>query len=62
MDETLTALRLDLPPTLARTPRSTNAMESMISICRDSSRNVKLPRGSARGSVRWPRRCAAGMV
>ncbi len=41
MDETLTVLRLDVPPTLARTLRSTNAIESMISICRDSSRNVK---------------------
>src|SRR3954463_11946577 len=30
--ETLTVLRLDVPPTLARTLRSTNAIESMISI------------------------------
>ena len=31
MDETLTVLRLGIPPTLARTLRSTNAVESMIS-------------------------------
>lgn len=30
MAETLTVLRLDVPPTLARTLRSTNAVESMI--------------------------------
>jgi transposase-like protein len=41
MAETLTVLRLNLPPTLARTFRSTNAVESMISICRDHSSNVK---------------------
>ncbi len=35
MTETLTILRLGVPPTLARTLRSTNAIESMISICRD---------------------------
>ena len=31
LDETLTVLRLGVPPTLARTLRSTNAIESMIS-------------------------------
>jgi hypothetical protein len=41
MAETLTVLRLDVPPTLARTLRSTNAIELMISICRDHSLNVK---------------------
>ena len=41
MAETLTVLRLGLPPTLARTFRSTNAVESMIGICRNHSRNVK---------------------
>ena len=41
MAETLTVLRLEVPPTLARTLRSTNAVESMISISRDHSRNVK---------------------
>jgi putative transposase len=28
-------LRLDVPPTLARTLRSTNCNESMISVCRE---------------------------
>ena len=58
MAETLTVLRLDLPPTLARTLRSTNAIESMISICRDHSRNVKRWR-DGQMALRW---CAAGMV
>lgn len=44
--ETLTVLRLDVPPTLARTLRSTNAIESMISICRDHARNVNAQRGT----------------
>ena len=58
MAETLTVLRLDLPPTLARTLRSTNAVESMISISRDHSRNVKRwPDGQM--ALRW---CAAGML
>ena len=35
LDETLTVLRLGVPPTLARTLRSTNAIESMIGICRE---------------------------
>lgn len=34
-------LRMDVPPHLARTPCSTNAIESMISICRERGRNVK---------------------
>ena len=58
MKETLTVLRLGVPPTLARTLRSTNAIESMISICRDSSRNVKHWR-DGQMALRW---CAAGMV
>jgi putative transposase len=58
MDQTLTVLRLGVPPTLARTLRSTNAIESMISICRDSSRNVKRWR-DGQMALRW---CAAGMV
>jgi transposase-like protein len=58
MAETLTVLRLDLPPTLARTLRSTNAIESMISICRDHARNVKRWR-DGQMALRW---CAAGMV
>jgi putative transposase len=39
--ETLTIPRLGVPPTLARTLRSTNAIESMIEICRDHAANVK---------------------
>jgi len=35
--ETLTVLRLGVPPTLARTLRSTNCIESMISICRNQA-------------------------
>jgi transposase-like protein len=56
--ETLTVLRLGVPPTLARTLRSTNAIESMISICRERARNVKRWR-DGRMALRW---CAAGMV
>jgi putative transposase len=58
MTETLTVLRLDVPPTLARTLRSTNAIESMISISRDHARNVKRWR-DGQMALRW---CAAGMV
>ncbi len=43
---------------MARTLRSTNAIESMISICRDTSRNVKRWR-DGQMALRW---CAAGMV
>jgi putative transposase len=39
--ETLTVIRLGVPPTLARTLRSTNSIESMIEICRDHAANVK---------------------
>jgi putative transposase len=39
--ETLTIGRLGVPPTLARTLRSTNTVESMIEICRDHAANVK---------------------
>jgi putative transposase len=58
MAETLTVLRLGVPPTLARTLRSTNAIESMISICRDHARNVKRWR-DGQMALRW---CAAGMA
>jgi putative transposase len=47
-----------VPPTLARTLRSTNAVESMISISRDHARNVKRWR-DGQMALRW---CAAGMV
>jgi putative transposase len=39
--ETLTIGRLGVPPTLARTLRSTNSIESMIAVCRDHAANVK---------------------
>jgi putative transposase len=56
--ETLTVLRLGVPPTLARTLRSTNAIESMLSICREHAGNVKRWRDGTM-ALRW---CAAGMV
>ena len=58
MAETLTVLRLGVPPTLARTLRSTNAIESMISICRSHPANVKRWR-DGQMALRW---CAAGMA
>ena len=58
LTETLTVLALDLPPTLARTLRSTNAIESMIGICREHSKNVKHWQ-DGRMAMRW---CAAGMI
>jgi putative transposase len=58
MPETLTILRLGVPPTLARTLHSTNPIESMIAICRDHSRNVKRWRDGTM-TLRW---CAAGML
>jgi putative transposase len=58
MAETVTILRLGVPPTLARTLRSTNSIESMIEICREHSKNVKRWRDGTM-ALRW---CAAGMV
>jgi putative transposase len=58
LDETLTVLRLGVPPTLARTLRSTNGIESMIGICREHAKNVKRWRDGTM-ALRW---CAAGMV
>ena len=58
MAETLTILRLGVPPTLARTLHSTNPIESMIEICREHSRNVKRWR-NGQMALRW---CAAGML
>jgi hypothetical protein len=58
MAETLTVLRLGVPPTLARSLRSTNAIESMISICREHAGNVKRWQDGTM-ALRW---CAAGMV
>ncbi len=56
--ETLTVNRLGVPPTLARTLRSTNAIESMLEICRDHSSKVKRWR-NGQMVLRW---CAAGML
>jgi len=58
MAETLTILRLGVPPALARTLHSTNPIESMIEICRDHSRNVKRWQ-NGQMALRW---CAAGML
>lgn len=58
LEETLTILRLDVPPMLARTLRSTNPIESMISICRDHAVNVKNWKDGTM-ALRW---CAAGMA
>jgi putative transposase len=58
LHDTLTVLRLEVSPTLARTLRSTNAIESMISVCRDRAGNVKRWR-DGQMALRW---CAAGMV
>ena len=54
LQETLTVLRLNVPPSLARTLRSTTAIESMISIARTHSRNVNNPaeRETRRGRFR----------
>jgi transposase-like protein len=56
--ETFTISRLGVPPTLARTLRSTNAIESMIDICKTHARNVKRWRDGTM-ALRW---CAAGML
>jgi len=50
--------RLRVPPTLARTLRSTNVVESMIEICRDHATNVKRWE-SGTMAFRW---CAAGLA
>ena len=54
----LTILWLGVPPTLARTLRSTNPVESLIEICREHSKNVKRWRDGTM-ALRW---CAAGML
>ena len=56
--ETLTVLRLGVSPTLARTLRSTNCIESMISIARTHSANVTNWQNGTM-ALRW---CAAGMI
>jgi hypothetical protein len=55
--ETLTIIRLGVPPTLARTLRSTNSIESMIQSCRDHAADVKRWQ-NGQMVVRW---IAAGM-
>lgn len=45
LDETLTVLRLELPPTLCRTFSTTNAIENMNGTIRRITRNVKRWRG-----------------
>ena len=58
LPETLTVLRLNVSPTLARTLRSTNSIESMISIARTHSMNVKNWQ-NGNMALRW---CADGMI
>jgi len=58
MPETLTVLRLGVPPTLARSLRSTNCIESMIGICREHAKNVKHWK-DGQMALRW---AAAGML
>ncbi len=58
LEETLTVTALAIPPTLAPTLHSTNPIESMISICRDSTGNVKRWRNGQMAL----RCCAAGML
>ncbi len=58
LEETLTVTRLGLPPSLCRTFKTTNPIESMISIARDATRNVKRWR-DGKMALRW---IAAGML
>lgn len=58
LEETLTVVRLGLSPSLQRTLRSTNTIESMISIGRTTMRNVKRWR-DAKMIERWT---AAGLL
>ena len=51
-------LRLGVPPTLAKTLRSTNPIESMIEITREHAKNVKNWR-NGQMALRW---AAAGML
>jgi hypothetical protein len=56
LTETLTIGRLGVSPTLARTLRSTNTIESMIEICRDHAANARALAGRADGAAldrRW---------
>ncbi len=60
LTETLTVLRLGVPPTLARTLRSTNTIESMISICRDHAGNARALAGRHHGAALVRRRHGRG--
>jgi putative transposase len=51
-------LRLGVPPTPARSLRSTNPIELMIEICREHAKNVKNWR-DGQMALRW---AAAGMI
>ena len=64
-------IRLDVPPTLARTLRSTNPIESMLSICREHAKGLSstmVPFQGVKNVKRWRdgrmalRWCAAGML
>jgi transposase-like protein len=58
--ETLTIGRLGVPPTLARTLRSTNAVESMIELCRDHAANARALAGRADAAALGRRRHGRG--
>ena len=58
--ETLTVIRLGVPPTLARTLRSTNSIESMIAICRDHAANARALAGRSDGAALDRRRDGRG--
>ena len=59
LDDMFTVRRLGIDGTLARTLTCTNMIESMISICRTTSRNVKRWRDDNDMRRRW---CAAGLL
>ena len=56
LGETLTVIRLGLPPTLQRTVRSTNPIESMLSICREHASAAAPPRPALPPARSAPRR------
>ena len=60
LTETLTITRLGVPPTLARTLRSTNSIESMIEICRDHASNARALAGRPDGAALDRRRHGRG--
>jgi putative transposase len=59
LDQMFTVRRLGIDGTLARTLDCTNMIESMISIARDTTRNVKRWRDEGDMRRRW---CAAGLL